>query len=289
MPIIEPAIRPPAEAYSFLLQITLGCSANHCSFCGAYLGKPFKIKPWVEIKSDIDTHALDYPETRKVFLMDGDALVLNSQKLLPILKYLNKKFPKLIRISTYANDYNILAKTDEELNELYQHKLKLIYMGLESGDQEILDNCQKKSKVQGMIQSIKRVQAFGIKSSVIVLLGLGGKKLSARHALKTAEALNQMQPRYLSFLSLMLIPTTPLYKQQQSGEFDELNSLELLEEAYAIIEKIELKKTIFRSNHASNYLSLEGRFPQDKDRLLETLKRALKGNLSLRPEIFRGL
>jgi radical SAM superfamily enzyme YgiQ (UPF0313 family) len=289
MPIVEPVIRPPAEAESFLLQVTLGCSLDTCTFCGAYKGKPFRAKDIQEIFADIDRYARRYPDTRRVFLMDGDALVLANSKLVPVLEKLERSFPKLARISSYANGINILRKSEQELAELYQHKLTLIYMGLESGSQDILDRCGKVSRVDEMVTAVNKAASTNMKSSVIVLLGLGGKEGSREHVKGTIDALNKMQPRYLSFLSLMIIPGTPLAAQVRKGAFKELDALGLLKESYGIIEGLELKKTIFRSDHASNHLALEGSFPKDKRFLLDMLKSAIDGRVPLRPEIFRGL
>lgn len=289
MAIVEPVIRPPAEAYSFLLQITLGCSANHCTFCGAYKDKPFSVKDYREITEDIKHHARRCSDERRVFLLDGDALVVNNNKLLPILKTLEEFFPKLSRVSSYANGFNITRRTDDELSELYEHKLRLVYIGLESGSQNILNHCHKSSSVEEMIEAVNRAAKAQIKSSVIVLLGLGGKKHSEEHVQDTIKALNMMQPRYLSFLSLMVIPDTPLAEEVERGDFEELDSHELLKESYEIIKGLELKKTVFRSNHASNYLSLEGTFPKDKTKLLNILESAINGDISLRPEFLRGL
>lgn len=289
MAIVEPVIRPPSEAESFLLQVTMGCSADSCSFCGVYKNKPFRVKDQKEIIADINEYARRHKETRRVFLMDGDALVLSNNKLVPVLEKLEQSFPQLSRISSYASGSNIMRKNDQELTELYDHKLRLIYMGLESGCQDILDQCGKSSSVEEMIKAVNKAAKAQIKSSVIVLLGLGGKKYSEEHVKGTIEALNGMQPRYLSFLSLMLIPGTPLAEEAMSGNFKELNPLELLKESYKIIEGLNLKKTIFRSNHASNYLPLEGVFPKDKKMMLTILKSALDGKVKLRPEILRGL
>jgi radical SAM superfamily enzyme YgiQ (UPF0313 family) len=289
MAIIEPVIRPPAEADSFLLKVTLGCSADNCSFCGAYKNKTFRVKDQKEVMADIQEHARWHKNTRRVFLMDGDALVLSNRNLVPILEKLEQSFPLLSRVSSYANGCNITRKSDQELTELYEHKLSLIYLGLESGSQAILERCGKSSSVAEMIEAVRRAEKARIKSSVIVLLGLGGKKYSAEHVSGTIEALNKMQPRYLSFLSLMVIPGTPMAEEVSRGEFQELNPLELLQESYEIIKGLDLKKTIFRSNHASNYLALEGAFPKDKDKLLAILKSAIDGGVSLRPEFLRGL
>ncbi len=289
MPVIEPAIRPPAEAFSFLLQVTTGCYSNSCTFCGAYKGKPFSIKSTEEIDSDIKKGAFNNPETRKVFLMDGNALVLSNNKILPILKKINTAFPGLTRISSYANGENITKRSRDELDELYNNKLKLIYIGLESGSQQILNICKKKSTAEEMITAVQKARESKIKSSVIVLLGLGGKKYSRIHVQETIAALNRMQPRYLSFLSLMLVPGTELHKDSIKGDFQELSSTELLQETHDIITGLKLKQTIFRTNHASNYLPLEGRFPQDKERMINMLGEALNGNITLKPEFFRGL
>lgn len=289
MPIVEPVIRPPSEAESFLLQVTTGCSANHCSFCGVYSGKPFALKGYEEIYSDIEEWHRYYPDTRRVFLMDGDALVIKNDKLLPILEKLNTTFHRLSRISSYANGHNIISRNGQELKELYEQSLSLIYIGLESGSQKILNRCKKRSSVEEMIEAVNRAAKAAIKSSVIVLLGLGGRKSSAEHISDTITALNRMQPRYLSFLSLMLIPETPLCKEAEKGDFEELSSLGLLKEAHDILQGLELEKTIFRSNHASNYLALEGRLPHDKDTLLGILRDAMKGDVALKPEFLRGL
>jgi len=289
MPIIGPAIRPPSEANSFLLQVTTGCSANTCTFCGAYKGKPFKIKKFQEVVVDIEEEKRFNPDTRKVFLMDGNALVLSNEKLIPVLQKLNESFPKLTRISAYANGDDITRRSHSELQALSSLKLKLIYIGLESGSQKILDQCNKKPTVEQMLQAVRSAESAGIKSSVMVILGLGGKALSPLHVKETITALNKMQPRFLSFLSLMLIPGTELYLQEQQGHFQELDAKELLQEAHDILGGMELTQTIFRSNHASNYLPLGGRLPQDKSMLLSQLQAALQGKIHLRPEFFRGL
>ncbi|HBE77443.1 MAG TPA: radical SAM protein [Firmicutes bacterium] len=289
MPIIEPAIRPPAEADSFLLQLTTGCSSNQCTFCGAYKGKPFRIKEEAEIIQDIEVGVHYDPAQRRVFLMDGDALVIPNQRLIPILKKLNNAFPRLTRIASYANGYNIGRRSMEELAELATHKLKLIYIGLESGNQQILEDCRKGSSVSEMIEAAEKAASAGIKISVMVLLGLGGQKNSVAHVQDTIRALNRIQPRYLSFLSLMLIPGTPLYRSAQKGDFKELNPSELLIEERSIIAGLTMNGTVFRSDHASNYLALEGRLPADKTKLLTIIDAAISGHGHLKPERCREL
>jgi len=202
---------------------------------------------------------------------------------------LNCSFPRLSRISSYANGFNITNRDKQSLIELCDNKLRLIYIGLESGNQGVLDRCHKKSSAGEMVEAVNMAKDANIKSSVIVLLGLGGKRYSEEHVRDTITVLNNMQPRYLSFLSLMLLPGTELYNEAKSGRFEELNSSELLVEARDIIRGLNLNGTIFRSNHASNYLPLEGRFPQDKDKLLEVLELAVNKKIDLKPEFLRGL
>lgn len=289
MPLIEPIIRPPAEADSFLLQVTTGCSANGCAFCGAYAGKPFAIMPQETVLADIAAAARHYPAARRVFLLDGDALAVGNDRLLPILAALSKSLPQLSRVASYAGGGNIAMRRDAELRELAAHGLKLIYLGLESGCQDILDRCRKRSGVEEMVAAVQRAAAAGIKSSVIVLLGLGGEEHSREHVAGTIAALQRMQPRYLSFLSLMLIPGTPLHRAARNGSFTELDALGMLRETRAIIAGLDLKGTIFRSDHASNHLALAGRLPTDKALLLAQLDAALAGAKALRPWFMRGL
>ncbi len=289
MAIIAPIIRPPGEADSFLLQLTTGCSANTCTFCGAYKNKKFSIKKDSEIFGDIEKAALRYPHTKKVFLMDGDALVINNSRLLPILYKLNTSFPELRRISSYANGLNIISRSEAELNDLYNNKLRLIYTGLESGSQKILDNCKKKSTVKDMTGAVLSAANAGIKTSLILLLGLGGRKNSEEHILQSSEVINKIQPAYLNFLTLMLIPGTPLYMDCQSGKFRELDSKGILNEMYQIMKSLELKKTLFYSNHASNYLQIFGRLPEKKEYFLRILEKGLRGDAPLTPEFLRNL
>lgn len=289
MPLVEPVIRPPSEAESFLLQVTTGCSSNSCTFCGAYMGKPFRIKDRGEIESDIEEWSRLAPETRRVFLLDGDALAAGRDLLVPILEKVNWAFPRLGRVASYANGDNITALSDSDLRELAGLKLRLLTIGLESGAQEVLDRCRKRASAAEMTTAVRRADAAGIRSSVIVLLGLGGRKSRDRHVAETIAVLNRMQPRNLSFLTLMLVPGTLLHRQAERGEFTLPRRDEMLREAGDIIKGLELRATTFRSDHASNYLPLEGRFPKDKEALLGNLRSALEGERPLRPEFRRRL
>ena len=220
MPLIEPVIRPPSEAGSFLLQVTVGCSANSCTFCGAYNTKRYRIKEREEIFSDIAEMARLAPETRRVFLLDGDALASGNDVIVPVLDELGRAFPRLSRVGSYANGTNITERSNGELRELAARKLSLIYIGLESGSEAVLEGCRKRSSAAEMVDAVGRAREAGIKSSVIVLLGLGGRNMRDEHVAGTIRALNEMQPRYLAFLSLMLIPGTPLQRQAERGEFE---------------------------------------------------------------------
>ena len=282
-------IRPPSEAKSLILQATLGCSHNKCIFCGTYLDKRFRARPLKELFEDIDSVG-DYAfSVRRVFLADGNALVLSTERLLKILDKLNDSFSRLERVGIYGNASDILRKSLEDLEELRKRKLGIIYLGLESGSDEVLQFIEKGATSQEMIEAVKKAQGVGIDLSVIAILGMGGRGLSEHHARETARVLNEMNPRYASFLTLMVIPGTPLYDMVRAGEFDLLDPLGMLSELGMVVENLELEGTIFRTNHASNYLALGGTFPQDKDRILREIKRSLSGEVPLRPEFLRAL
>ena len=282
-------IRPPSEARSYLLQITYGCSWNKCTFCPAYLDKPFKIRPFDQVKEDILLAKEAYPDVKRVFLCDGDALVLSTDRLVPILDLLNVTFPNLNRIGIYFNARNILSKSENEIQRLVQRKLTIGYIGLESGSERILEKVHKGVTPQEIIGAVLKAQKNGMKISVIGLLGLGGIEHSEEHANKTASAVSAMKPRYFSLLTLMLVKGTPLYEDFEAKKFILPNEEGLLREMRIIIENIETERTIFRTNHASNYLPLEGILSRDKRKLVEVIDSALKGEILLKPEYFRGL
>ena len=294
-------IRPPSEAWSYILQITYGCSHNQCTFCSTYLDKPFQVRPAKEVLEDIEMARSTIPHTRRVFLADGNALVLSTRRLVPILDALGKAFPNLERVSIYANAQDILRKSEEELATLYRKKLGMIYMGLESGDEEVLRRVKKGATAAEMIEAVRKAQAIwaqgrlrsrhGFKMSVIGILGLGKRERSREHAIATGQAVSAMDPAYFSLLTLMVVPGTELYRQYQAGEFVLIEPLEMLAEMRGMIQHMEgLTHCVFRTNHASNYLPLAGTLPQDKERLLATLDRALaQGESVLRPEYLRAL
>ncbi|MFH1226470.1 MAG: radical SAM protein [Planctomycetota bacterium] len=281
-------IRPPSEADSYLLQITYGCSHNKCAFCGTYDQK-FRVRPLDDVLTDIAMAGKYVPHTRRVFLCDGDAMLLPNKQLLKILKALAMVFPELQRVGIYANARDIIKKTDAELSELSAHKLTIAYIGLESGNDEVLRRVNKGASAAQMIESVRKAQANGIKMSVIGLIGLGGKELSKQHALDTAKAVNLMNPRYFSLLTLMIVTGTPLAADYESGKFELPEAEDMVKEIRLVVENIDSNQTIFRANHASNYAPLAGTFNKDKARLLAEIDSYLKGDNNFRPEFMRGL
>jgi radical SAM superfamily enzyme YgiQ (UPF0313 family) len=284
-------IRPPSEADSYILQVTYGCSHNRCTFCGTYPEKPFQVRDEDEVLQDIELAGRRMPNTRRVFLADGNAMALTAGRMLRILDALSQAFGSLQRVGAYANARDLLAKSDAELTAMYSGGLRIVYLGLESGSDTILRQVNKAATAQEMTEAVQRAQAAGIRVSVIALLGLGGPGLSAEHAEATGRVVSAMDPRYLSLLTLMLVPGTPLHQAYCEGTFQLMSPESLLAELRQVIVHLNgLSGCIFRTNHASNYLPLSGTLPKDKGRLLATLDVALQqGRAALRPEAWRGL
>lgn len=289
-----PVFRPPSEANSLILQATLGCSHNRCTFCGSYRTKQFKVKPFDQFRKEVEQLARQYKiQPRRIFLADGDALVLSTTQLLSILQLLNLEFPNVERISIYASGLNVQHKTDEELQQLRDAGLEMVYIGLESGDDEVLQSVNKGITNQDHITACLRLKQTGFTLSPIIILGLGGKIWTHQHAVHTADTINAIDPPYLAALTLMLVSGTELHAQAQQGQFVPLNPLELLQELRAIIDRLtELTQCVFRTNHASNYLPLRGVLSRDREKFLETIDSVLSDpNVAsrLRPEYVRGL
>ncbi|MFH1422209.1 MAG: radical SAM protein [Planctomycetota bacterium] len=282
-------IRPPSEADSLILQVTLGCSHNKCIFCGAYLDKKFRKRPIEEVFEDIDSAGHYRNQIRRVFLADGNALILPVRHLDAILDKLNSAFPNLNRVGIYANATDVTKKNVKDLARFREKKLSIYYLGLESGSDKVLELVNKGATSGDMIECVKRAHEADVKMSVICLLGVGGKKFSEDHVRETAKVLNEMQPRFVSFLTLMIIEETPLDKMIQSGEFELPSPYETLVELRDIVEKLDLKSSILRTNHASNFLAIGGTLPKDKEKILSDINRCLKGEIGLRPEFLRGL
>jgi len=284
-------IRPPSEAHSLILQVTVGCSHNKCIFCPAYKAKRFRIKSLNEIKEDIDEARTYAQRLRRVFLTDGDALIIPQPRLLEILIYLNEKFPTLQRIGIYGNAKSVLRKSIDELRELKENKLGIIYLGIESGDEETLKSVHKGVTREKMVEAARRVKEAGIKLSVTVLLGVAGATRSMIHAEETARIVTDIQPDYVGALTLMIIPEAPLYRMVEEGTFTLPSPFELLKELRTMIAESNLHNCLFFSNHASNYLPIRARLPKDKESSLKLIDEVLSsGDESLlTPEYLRAL
>jgi radical SAM superfamily enzyme YgiQ (UPF0313 family) len=282
-------IRPPSEAGSYILQVTYGCSHNTCTFCPTYTGVRFTPRETGEILEDIETASRMMPRTRRVFLADGNALCLPSHDLKTVLLALRVAFPELQRVGIYANGKDINDKSEEELRELASLGLGIVYLGLESGDDRVLERVRKRDRCDDMVKAVLKARDCGMAVSVIVLLGLGGVEGSRDHALKSARAVSEMNPDYLSALTLMVVPGTPLFREQEDGEFVLPDQRGLLEELRLFLEGCEVSDCVFRTNHASNYLPLKGVLSGDRESLLGMIDRAIQRPELLRPEYLRGL
>ena len=282
-------IRPPSEADSILLQITVGCSRNKCTFCGTYTGERFRIKSDSIIMEDIAFAATYCRRQRRVFLCDGDALIIPQKRLLNILKEIKKQLPWVTRVGLYANAKSLDLKTPDELKELKTHGIVIAYMGLETGDDVTLKNINKGASSGHMIEMGKKAREAGIKLSITVLLGIAGRDRSIIHAEETGRVLSAIDPEYVGALSLMLIPGTPLYNDFKAGKFELLEPDEMLKELRAMINSTNLSKGQFHANHASNYLPIKARLPKDKEATIKLIDMALAGKVSLKPEWMRAL
>ena len=287
----EPLFRPPSEAYSLIFQVTLGCSWNKCAFCEMYTSKKFKVRKQEEIFNEIKEVAAITQDIRKIFLADANAMVLLSGKLLEILNELNNNFPRISRVSAYALPKDISSKTDEELSELRKAGLKLIYVGIESGDDEVLKSVNKGETFNSTVDGLLKAKKAGIKSSVMILNGLGGKKYSKQHAVNSAKIINVIQPEFVSTLVLSYPFGIAHFKKRYNHDFIPLNKLELIEEIEIFLKNLNLENSIFRSDHASNYLVLKGILNRDKEILLKNIHNVLNNPESarLRQEWERGL
>lgn len=263
--------RPPSEASSLLIQITVGCTWNKCTFCDMYKDKSFKVKPMPQIEADLEEAVRYAPNAKRIFLCDGDALALSMEKLEHILKRIQTLFPHLEGVRSYASAKNILNKTPQELALLHELGLDMVYLGLESGSEKVLEEVNKGITAQEMVQAATLLKEAGIKQSVSIISGLGGQKYSTEHIVQTAKVLNAMQPDFVGLLVLYLTEDTDLYKQVQNGEFTLLTPVQVVDEMQQLIEQLQLEDCYFTSTHASNYVPIRGHLPQDKEKLLNIL------------------
>lgn len=272
----EPLFRPPAEAYSAIIQATLGCSWNRCAFCEMYTSKKFKVRSIDELKPEIETLSRIYSGAKKVFLADGNAFVLSANKLIPILEEINKHFGRIQRVSSYAMPRDIISKSDEELKNLRELGLKLLYIGMETGDDELLKLIDKGETANSTVEGILKAHNAGIETSIMILNGLGGKLYSQQHAENSAKIINQINPKFLSTLTLSMPYGESHFRRRFQGEYVPLTIVELFEELRTFIGLTELDNVIYRSNHVSNNLILSGTLSKDKDALLTQIDRAIE-------------
>ncbi len=282
-------IRPPSEAESIILQATVGCSHNKCTFCGAYKDVRFRIKDEHVVHKDIEHASLLFPRKKKIFLADGDVLTLSQRKLVRIFEKIHTKLQGVNRVRLYGSAKSIRSKSLTELKELQALGLDRIYMGLESGDDTVLKGINKWGTSDKMIEAAGKAKAANLFLSVTVLLGIAGKAKSQEHAEKTAAVLNQMAPNQVAALTLMLVPGTELYDQNINGTFLLPSQSGLLKELRTLVNGIHLKKTQFQANHASNYLPINCRLSRDKEKVLNQIDLALAGKKPLMHDFMRGL
>jgi len=285
-----PLYRPPAEANNIIIQATYGCSYNHCSFCSMYKSKHFKVRDLSDVYKEIDALASSYPDAKRVFLADGDALYLETSHLLELLRYLKKAFVKLSRVSLYATAQNLLEKSDEDLQLLKEHLLTLVYFGIETGNELLLKKITKGVNSQQIIQALNKASNAGIKTSTTVILGIGGEEYTQEHIKDTAMLINNTRVTYLSTLQLGLDEDVKERFLNHFNDFKMLTDTQVLQEQKRFLELLNpINKVIFRSNHASNALHLAGTFPKDKTRLINEVQEALElGESALVPNMFRG-
>ena len=281
--------RPPSEAYSLIVQVTYGCSHNTCAFCSMYKEKRFALRPLDEVLEDFHIARQTYRHVDKVFLADGDALVRKASELYTILDTVRELFPECQRVTSYASPASIRIRTDEELQTLRAKGLTMVYMGLESGCDEVLKLMHKGHMSDEIVAMGQKVRRNGIALSVTAITGLGGPELLEQHAIETAKAFNAMNPEYIGMLTLMVEPGTPLYDWVRDGEFQLLTQPQVLRETRLLVENLDSPGSVFRMNHASNYLVLKGTLNQDKEAMLHTIDAAEHDLSRLRPEEWRGL
>ena len=286
----EPLFRPPSEADSFILQATLGCSWNACTYCAMYRGKRYQVRPIDEVLADIAEASARFAEdVRHVFVADGDPLGMDLEPWESILLALSSAFPRLRRVSTYATARNLLEKSPEELKRLRELGLSLLYIGPESGDDATLRRIAKGASAAEHIEAARKAKEAGMEQSLIFLLGIGGRERSEAHARASGRLATAMDPRFLSTLTLTVVPETPISTLENQGRFELPEIPELLTELRWFVEEAHPTAAIFRSNHASNYLPIGGRLPRDREAILAAIDEALAGRVPLRPEWARGL
>lgn len=281
--------RPPSEARSLIIQATLGCSHNKCTFCSMYKDKPFRARAFEDVENDLRYARSMYSHVRRIFLADGDALILSFEKLSRILLCIKELFPECERVGIYGTSKSINLKNLEELIELKKLGLGIIYLGLESGNEEILKRIRKGETADDIVRAGKKVKESKILLSVTAISGLGSQELKNEHAVDTAKAFSQMKPDFIGFLALMVEREAELYNDVLNGKFKLLTPIEIVEEMILFLKNIDSEGSVFRSNHASNYFSLYGDLNKDIPSMLGELEEVLKDDALLKAECFRRL
>lgn len=282
--------RPPSEAYSLLIQVTIGCSHNKCTFCSMFKSKQFRVRDIKEVMEDLETARQTYRRVDRIFLCDGDALCLSTEKLLVILDRIRELFPECRRVSVYGSAKDVLRKTSQELETLREHGMGMIYLGAESGSEKVLKAICKGVTREEMIQAVRKIEDAGIPASVTFISGLAGKEGWEDHAIETGKMISEMNASYVGLLTLMLDARAPIVDQINRGELNLLSAEEVVAETYLLLKHANpTKECVFRSNHASNYVSLRGNLPFDKPRMMEQLQRAMENTGLLKDERFRML
>ena len=282
--------RPPSEAYSLLVQVTIGCTHNTCTFCKMFKDKKFRVRNLDEVFEDLAWARRRYSRVERMFLCDGDALALSNKRLMPILKYISDNFPECERVTIYGRATDVLKKTDEEMRELYEAGLTMVYIGAESGSDKVLKDICKGETRQELIDAVRKIEACGMQSSVTFISGLAGKDGWEDHAIQTGTMISEMEPSYVGLLTLIVEPSVPMAKDIESGKLKLLSPDEVMAETLLMLENTNVtKKCVFRSNHASNYVSLRGDLPDDKEKMMNMLRKAMKNHDMFRDERFRAL
>ncbi|MBD9225049.1 MAG: radical SAM protein [Clostridiales bacterium] len=281
--------RPPSEAYSLIVQVTYGCSHNRCAFCGMYDDKHFSMRPMQEIREDFELARRVYKRVERVFLADGDALMRKTADLVEILGLIYGLFPECERVSCYASPASLQVKSEDELRLLRARGLQMVYMGLESGCDAVLTRMQKGHDAAAIVAAGQKARRCGFALSVTAISGLGSVALWRQHAADTAKAVSAIKPEYLGLLTLMVEHGTPLESWVKNGEFTLLSPLEVLKETELFLQQVDSEGTVFRANHASNYLTLKGTLNGDREALLGQIGAALAGRRDLKPEFLRAL
>ena len=282
--------RPPSEAYSLLVQVTVGCTHNKCTFCSMYKDKKFHIRDPKEVLEDLEWARRHYRQVRRIFLCDGDAIALKNSKLMPILDYIRENFPECERVTAYARATDILRKSEEELHELRDAGITMVYIGAESGSDKVLEKINKGETRQQLIEGVRKAENCGIDASVTFISGLAGKDGWEDHAIQTGSMISEMQPSYVGLLTLMVDPDVPIAEEIREGKLRLLSPEEVVAETLLLLDNTDVKKPcVFRSNHASNYLSLAGTLPDDREHMTSILREAMKNSGMLKDERFRAL